>query len=342
MIARYASSLLCMGAFSFCLLRPGQARAQPVAFSISLDYTVVSGCPGAAEFQAMVVTRLGYDPFSEGAQKHVAVHIAAQGTALEGRTEWRDATGKWSGDQSFRTTSSDCLPLTRTMGLALAVQLQLLADTVNEPAPAVTEREPPAKPKSSPTEPGPPLPHTEKPANDNGGASRKISERPLTPIFALGAGASVGFGMASTPVVLGRSFAKLAWQHLSLQLGPELSTQATTRRADGAGFTQQILLLSAAGCWLVSPVNACLVFNAGQVRMEGQDIDRPGSARLPIVEAGARVGIEQPIGSRVFVNAHLDGLAVLARRTATLDGVPVWSTPPFAAALGLDVGLRFP
>jgi hypothetical protein len=43
----------------------------------------------------------------------------------------------------------------------------------------------------------------------------------------------------------------------------------------------------------------------------------------------------------VFLNAHLDGLTILTRWTAALDEVPVWTAPRFAAALGVDVGVRF-
>jgi hypothetical protein len=75
--------------------------------------------------------------------------------------------------------------------------------------------------------------------------------------------------------------------------------------------------------------------------MTGVDIDRPTSAVVPIVEAGARVGLMQELGSRWFVDAHADGLAIVSRWTAALDEVPVWTAPRFTLALGLDAGLRF-
>jgi hypothetical protein len=75
--------------------------------------------------------------------------------------------------------------------------------------------------------------------------------------------------------------------------------------------------------------------------MAGEDIAHPTSARVPVVEVGARVGVLQSLGRRGFLNAHADGLTILTRWTATLDQVPVWTAPRFAAALGLDVGVRF-
>lgn len=148
--------------------------------------------------------------------------------------------------------------------------------------------------------------------------------------------------MSSTPILFGRLFGSLAWQHLSLELGAELSVPATTRRADGAGFSQQLLLVSGAGCLPLSPWKMCLLLNAGEVRMEGENIDHPTSARVPIVEAGVRLAFNQPFGRRLFLSAYLDGLSLLTRRTGSLDAVPVWTAPPFAAAVGLDAGLRFP
>ena len=76
--------------------------------------------------------------------------------------------------------------------------------------------------------------------------------------------------------------------------------------------------------------------------MAGENIDRPTSAVVPIVEAGARVGVVHHLGRRFFVDAHADGLTNVTRWTATLDQVPVWTAPRFAAVLGVDLGIRSP
>jgi hypothetical protein len=100
--------------------------------------------------------------------------------------------------------------------------------------------------------------------------------------------------------------------------------------------------VSAASCAIVTRWNACLIANAGEIRLVGEDIDRPTSAEAPLVEAGARVAVIQRLGRRVFLAAHADGLARLTRWTARLDQVPVWTAPRFAAAIGIDTGVRFP
>jgi hypothetical protein len=132
----------------------------------------------------------------------------------------------------------------------------------------------------------------------------------------------------------------VGWRSLSLELAAEASLPTTTRRADGAGFSQQHLLGSGAACAVLQRWSACLLAKAGEARMAGENIDRPTSAVLPIVEAGARVGVVQPLGRRFLVSAHADGLTNVTRWTATLDEVPVWTAPRFAAVLGADVGVH--
>jgi hypothetical protein len=76
--------------------------------------------------------------------------------------------------------------------------------------------------------------------------------------------------------------------------------------------------------------------------MAGDNIDRPASATVPVVQAGFRAGVIQRLGGRAFLSAHADGLVNLTRWTGRLDQLPVWTAPRFAAALGLDAGMQFP
>jgi hypothetical protein len=276
-----------------------------------------------------VIARLGYDPFVESAPEHVLVRIEPQDRALDGRIEWRDASGKWAGEQTFPSVTTDCPRLVRTMGFALAVQIQLLAKAAAAPdanvaAPAVTTAPPPPEPiVASATAAGQSPAHAPRPA------------------FAVGAGPAVGFGMSSGPVLLGRLFGAVAWPRVSLELGAVVGVPATTRRADGAGFSQQPLLASAAACATATRWRGCVVANAGAVRMAGE-IDRPASATVPIVQTGFRAGVIQRLGGHAFLSAHADGLVNLTRWTGRLDQLPVWTAPWFAAALGLDAGVQFP
>ena len=339
--------LVCVGAIWVALLGPAERPARAAAFTVTLQYAAGPGCPDTADFKTIVLTRLGYDPFREGAPDHVLVRIAPRDGSLDGRIEWRDSSGKWAGNQSFPLVSTDCLQLVRAMGFALALQIQFLAKTGAAPrsdvAASAEAGPPPAAPSPQPR-PSPPV-GAAPPNGATAPAAPSIATPPTGapgPAFAMGAGPSVGFGMSSAPILLGRVFGALAWQRVSVELAAAVSLPATTRRPDGAGFSQQHLLVSAAACAAVKRWNACLLANAGEIRMVGKDIDRPTSAEVPVVEAGARVGVTQRLGRRAFLDAHADGLAVLTRWTGSLDQVPVWTAPRFAAAIGVDTGVRFP
>ena len=244
--------------------------------------------------------------------------------------------------------SGDCLRLTRTMALALAVQIQLLRDL--RAAPAVDreptlDQKPPAKPVAEAPRVKPPEESTAPTTQQGERAVASTVLRGSKPgahgVFAMGAGPAIGFGMAPHPIWLGRVFGQLGWAHASIQLAVEASLKSTVRRSDGAGVSEQLLLLSVAGCEAVERWSACLVVDAGSVSLAGRDIDRPTSTRLPFVDAGLRAGFSQPLGPLAFMNAHADGLIALTPWTARLDDVRVWATPRFAAAIGIDIGVQF-
>jgi hypothetical protein len=159
--------------------------------------------------------------------------------------------------------------------------------------------------------------------------------------FAIGAGPSIGFGLSPDPLPIGRVFGGVAWPHVSVELAGEVSLPATTRRVDGAGFSQQALLISAAACGAIDRFSLCVLGKAGQIRIAGQDIEFPASPSGSTVQTGLRAAVRQPLGRRAYLAAHLDGLVILRRWAVTLDDMPVWTAPRFAATMGIDVGVHF-
>lgn len=336
--------LVCLGALGPAVIARAEGGAKVTPFAVRVDYRAVGGCPEVGDFKAVVIGRLGYDPFDDQAPERVIIQIKPGGASLDGRLEWRDAHGSWTGEQTFPSATSDCSRLVRAMGFALSVQIQLLASMRRPPdddaAPAADTGAVPAAPRAPPALPGP----VAAPAAPAG--VPVLREAPAAPrerssvAFAAGASTALAGGLSSLPVPTGGVFGEMAWRRLSFRLGAAAGLPATTRRADGAGVEQQALLLSAAGCARRGRWKLCLLGNVGESRMTGVDIDLPTSAVVPIVEAGARVGVVQPLGSRWFLDAHADGLAIVSRWTAELDQVPVWTAPRFTLALGLDAGLR--
>ena len=221
------------------------------------------------------------------------------------------------------------------MGFALAVQIQLLAKAPQLPTRTGRPPRPPTEPKlPQPAHRGDTLPRDEPLA----ASARRV------PCCRAGARQPAGRGWRSAqdrpsdsgcrraPVLLGRLFGVVAWQHVSVELAAVVSLPTTTRRAGRRGFTQQHLLGSAAACAPPQRARAMERVPAGERGrgpMAGENIDRPTSARVPLFQVGVRAGIAQRLGRRAFLSAHADGLANLTRWTGSLDQVPVWTAPRF-------------
>ncbi len=122
--------------------------------SVSLDYDAAPGlsdCPTAAEFSKEVARHLRRDPFRDGASPHLTVHLYPMPAGLGARMEWRDAQGEWEGKRTFTARSQSCAAMARTVELATAIQIELLATlgAVSTAAPQPPDAEsaaPPALP----------------------------------------------------------------------------------------------------------------------------------------------------------------------------------------------------
>lgn len=339
-------------AFAVALLAPAYARAQSKTdgkvFTTSIEYVAPSTCPKIDDFKAIVTGRLGFDPFSDDAPRHVFVSIAAGERMLDGRVEWRDEKGNFAGDQAFPVHKDDCTELVRTMGFALAVQINLLmAEQPRAAADARTRGDAsnagsPAK-KAAATSAVAPKPSEDAEAASASGSneSRNASRSGERWAFALGAGGSLGLGLLPKATGLVRVFGHAAFGHAELELGGELSTKVSEDRADGAGFTVQAWLASAAVCGLWGPWSVCALGKGGAVNVEGERVDVPASPSGKVFLAGIRLGARQRVGSTFFFAERLEGLASLTRWTVTLDQVPVWTAPPLAGTVGVDVGAIF-
>jgi hypothetical protein len=319
---------------------PRAGRARTVVVATRLDYATAPGCPTDDNFQTIVTARLGYNPFRADVGDLVVVRIDPAGKTLEGRLEWRDVNGRSIGEQTFPSRTGDCAELARAMGFALALQIQLMAATVGEArleAPPAPATEPPAaRPPTVSAAPAPAAHVEAAPAAPSDG-----SARPEGPSLLAGAGMLAGLGISSTPIAVGRLFATVAWPHLAVELAGEVSAPSTTNRADGAGFSQEEFLASLAGCGVSGPFGLCAVGKIGELRVVGQGVDVALTASGLMIQSGLRATAAHTFGRRTYIIAHAEGLARLTEGTVTLDSMPVWTTPRFAALLGIDIAFRF-
>lgn len=313
------------------------------SLEVSLDYVVPPGCPDMRTFERAVASRLGYFPFRGAAQRHVLVRIEASAPSLFGQVEWHDPSGEWVGDQSFPGGTAGCVELARTIAIALAVQIHLLEATEN-PASVAASSALPTAPEESPAEPRPaPKVSALEPKPADGVAAAAREKPPVAPWeIGVGGGLSLGNGLSSGIVGVGGLFALFVRRPVSLELGGELGLPSTTRRGDGAGYTQQLVFGSFAGCGAHSAWSACVVAKVGMARVRGRDIDVPASDSDAIFQTGLRVAIAPKLGSRGFFRARVEGLVTLTPWTVTLDGLGVWTAPIFAGSIGLDAGVFLP
>lgn len=329
--ARRALLAAALTAAALGVPRDAHAVAAPTIVT-QLDYAAAPGCPGADSFQAVVTRRLGYDAFRADAAATVLVRIESTGRALEGRLEWRDRDGTPIGDQLFPSRSGDCAELARAMGFALALQIQLMATSAGEPRP-----EPPPPPPVTPA--APPVKPPERAPPPAVALAPTVERR--GPSLQLGVGASAGLGLSSGPVALGRLFAIASWSRVAIEAAGEVSVPSTTRRADGAGFSQEQFVASLAGCGVRPPWSLCAVGKLGALRVTGQAVDVPLTASGLLAQTGLRLAWAHELGHRASIVAAAEGLVRLTQGTVTLDEFPVWTSPRFAALLGIGLAVRF-
>jgi hypothetical protein len=328
----FCAAMLGLGATARAsVARCGEITAQ-------LDYQAATGCPLASELEALVVRRLGRDPFRSDATETVVVRIELSGSELVGRFEWKDASGRWLGDRVFSSRSKDCRELVRVMGFTLALQFQLMATDAAPESHATDVPDPdPVKPRE-PAEPAtraaPPPPTAVAPATPPVSA-------PAGPSLAIGGGASVGIGLAPSAIALGRLFGTLAWSRVALELGVELSVPSSMHRSTGDGFSEQLLFGTVAACAKGSVLSACLLTKLGEIRVSGEGVEQPLAASGVLLQSGVRVAVAHSLGRRAEIAAHAGGVAQITHAVVTLSSIPIWTAPRIAGDLGADIAIRF-
>lgn len=88
-------------------------------------------------------------------------------------------------------------------------------------------------------------------------------------------------------------------------------------------------------------MSLCAVGKVGELRVVGQGVDVPLTASGLVIQAGVRLAASHTFGHRTYIGAHVEGLGRVTQGTVTLDSMPIWTTPRFAALLGIDVAYRF-
>ena len=292
--------------------------------SAILVYDAPTACPGEEELKRAVGERLGYEPFHADSSKTIVVRLTAHGTRFRAHVEVR-ARGASLGERDL-PDESDCGEVLRAVSLLVALAVDPLA------APAPPAAEPPPPTAAAPSEP--PAPAALPPAPFALPAGESLRFHVLVgvaasllrvPSIALGPVIQVGLGGGS-------------WS-LSLEGRAELPLGS----AEGTRGSVSASLISAAlvPCVEGPVLFGCAVVEAGALQGTGQDVTNAKRDTTPLIAGGFRAGVQLRAESRWLVRGHLDALAPVTRTTLSVNGEPVWTTPPVGLALVVSTGRRF-
>jgi hypothetical protein len=340
------SLALCFRTLTFlwftCVTRPAQAGERVF---VELDYrtdAALSGCPSDTSFKLMVQNQLGYDPFRADSAHTVVARAYPDGDGIKGLVEWRDAAGARRGERELSTERVDCTEFARVMSFTIAVQIQLLAESIEQKAAGGST---PAEAEPSDTTPkaAPLVPPVSR--------RRGEADTPAVPAttsgeearwqFMLGGGPALSFGFTPRAAFGGRVFARVRRSQLALELGAEASLPARHTLSDSKGFHQHFIAGSVAGCASLGSLSGCIVNKWGTLQVRGFGVDVPREASGLVGLAGLRLMFNEHLAARWVGGLRVEGLATLAPWRVTLNQRRIWVTPTLSLCLGADLGAVF-
>jgi hypothetical protein len=299
---------------------------------VTLDYQAdpaLGDCPTAPDFAEAIVHQLGRDPFRERAPRRVVVRLYPTNARIGGRVEWRDANDEWEGERTFSSRNESCAQMARSMALATAIQIQLLAHVEKDLAekPASEPPRPPivveAKPPPAPVPPPPAAP------------------KPPTVMVEAGLGALEDFGGAPALMIprLAITVGRPSILSVRLALGG-LGPGANVTRPDGVAEIDRVLVTVSALHFFRSGarLQPLVTLGAGW-----QDIQASGISTMPMLVShdthaltaliAASGGLAFAFGGRFAAVAELEVLLfrpavtvnVGSAEAAHLDGVTVFA-----------------
>jgi len=156
-----------------------------------------------------------------------------------------------------------------------------------------------------------------------------------------GLGPAIAWGLAPQSTLAGRLFVDARWPRLSFELAVDGAWPVTHEVAKVGGFKVDRTSGTLAGCGHAHVFVACVLGTVGVLRARGVGVDLPSSPTGAFFQLGARLGARFDLAGRAFVGGHVDGLWFPSPWTVAVNGVPMWTTPPLGALVGVDVGLIF-
>jgi hypothetical protein len=290
-----------------------------------IDPALASRCPNERSMRDFVLARLNYDPFDGRPGLFISARVLRLASQLRGELEIKDAEGRLLGTREVSSMQEDCTELVQTMAFAVAIAID--PRTNANPSPRSAKVPPnPERPRmleengnAPPSEP-PPVDRAVSVAGPSTTSTPTMRLR-------LGAGAQMSTGILPSTLAWGIfGLGSLHGQRFSLDL--EGGGFLPSARDTSLGrVTAWLVVATVAPCWHGDPWLVCPRGSVGLLHGSA-DVQDPHDRTTPYVGVGAQVGLEVPLGRRLFgrIVGHLD--APVSPTTLEIDGSPAWTTPP--------------
>jgi hypothetical protein len=312
---------------------PAIAGADPVQLRFTRQ-PAAGACPDEASFRAAVISRLGYDPFQEDADRTLSVTLDADRAGLVADIEL--AAGPRRARKSIPSPRRDCAELASSVELIVILFIDPDPDPHPEPEIGIVE-EPTTSPRPRRRRRGNLFPE------ETIERGHPIGEGP----FHFGVGGFVFFG--TEPVVMGGIRVELGVRlgAVTVAVEPWLSLPTSTA-APGGRVAISYSALNLSLCAKVGAVVVCGLGAGGVFQGVGQGtgIDAGPSVSTPFAAAGGRIVWESGLYLGLGLRAHAEILVPLTHTRLTVTDEPgqldAWSSPYILPSVGVSAVGHFP
>ncbi len=298
-------------------------------------------CPTDADLRAAVAERLGYSPFAAQASRTIVASMRREKDTWRGAIQVADTEGRITGTRELTSNAASCADLGSTLALTIALVL--------DPDAATGPQKPNPEAVAPPALPSPGLPVAVRTALPDAENPFYETPRPPPPVVrarvsvAGGIGAVSSLGAAPSVAIGVEAFVGITAGSFRLELEGRADAPASGDTAGGAAARTSLAIGTLSPCYVRGVLALCGLASLGALSGEGVGSSTARS-RLDtglFAAIGARVAVEAPLGSTLFVRVHGDFLVPLTRTSLDVGGLRVWTNPPFSGALGLSLGMRF-
>ncbi len=302
----FAGALTLTTALIFCLA--SLAEAQTAQLNLR-TYQAPETCPTSDEFRALVLARLGRDPFVPSSSTTLTVRV------VDGEARFSAVVQVASSEPWMRQMADvSCSELVETIAVAVAFFVDDLQTRTSDVVPPPTNMVPACEPALMP-----------EPDQDR---SREMVEMRLEVGVLAHAWTVPGVGPGAR-ATLG------ALVNQNLFLGAEAYWLLGVAEYPEAQLVANAVEAGLVGCAMLNPFSICGLVHAGVVSVDANRVLHERTAVQPSMDAGARLAVDVALAEGPFrLVLFGDVLVNLLRPQINVDTVELWRAAPVGIVLG--------